>query len=300
MIKISYIKSEERQYNIERCLALIKSEITREIKLAKRVVIKVDATVSNNPGMVTNAHTLDAILKCIAPFVKGQITLAEGTLSGDTLTAFKNYNYLQLQSNYDLALVDLNTDDYVPMQIKDKDGRTIDVKVAKTLAESDYIITVSLPKTHPKVLYSGAIHNIISGCLTDERTSWLSKIIPKYGSISNKNLIYQEPKQTAKNITELYDRLTPKLAVIDCFETVQGDNALRGDNIQTHFAIASTNAVAADYLACKCLDLEIEDIGYLSTLSLLTNDIFVIGDDYEKHKFKIKLPSTYEKIRHWK
>lgn len=300
MIKISYIKSDERQYNVERCLALIKSEITKEIKLAKRVVIKVDAPLPNSPGFATNAKTLDAILKNISPFVEGQITLAEGSQSGDTLTAFKNYNYLKLQSSYDLALVDLNTDDYVPMQVQDKEGKTIDAKISKTLAESDYIISVTLPKTHSKVLYSGAIMNIANGCFIKEGSSWLSKILPGLTAGDNKNIIFQDLKYSTKNITKLYEQLTPKLSIIDCFETVQGDNSPHGDNVQTHFAIASTNAVAADYLACKCIGLDVEEIGYLSTLAVETNDIFVIGDDWEKHKYSIKLPSNYEKIRHWK
>jgi uncharacterized protein (DUF362 family) len=300
MIKISYIKSDERQYNIERCLALIKSEITQQIKLAKRVVIKIDAHKANNSGAVTNASALDSILKCITPFVSGQITLVEGVKNGDTLTAFKNYNYLALQSRYDLAIVDLNTDDYLPIILTDKDGRNVDAKVSKTLLESDYIISVSLPKTHNKILYSGAIHNIAASAVVQENSSWLKKLLPRTNNSDGSGIVYQFPEIATKNIIKLYEKLTPKLSIIDCFETVQGDGEISADNVQTHFAIASTNAVAADYLAAKCLGFEIDDIGYLSKLSLETNDIFVIGDDYEKHKFTIKMPANYEKIRQQK
>lgn len=300
MIKISYIKSDERQYNVERCLALIKSEITQQIKLAKKVVIKVDASRANNSGAVTNASALDSILKCIAPFVSGQITLVEGVKNGDTLTAFKNYNYLALQSLYDLAIVDLNTDEYLPIILSDKDGRNVDAKVSKTLLESDYIISVSLPKTHSKILYSGAIHNIAASAVVQERSSWLNKFLPNINDSDSSGIVYQCPEIATKNIMKLYEKLTPKLSIIDCFETVQGDGDIRGENVQTHFAVASTNAVAADYLAAKCLGFEIDDIGYLSKLSLETNDIFVIGDDYEKHKFSIKMPTNYKKIRQQK
>ncbi|MEI7792354.1 MAG: DUF362 domain-containing protein [Candidatus Berkelbacteria bacterium] len=294
MIKISYIKSDERQYNVERCLALIKSEITQQIKLAKRVVIKIDASRDNNPGAVTNSSTLDSILKCITPFVTGQITLVEGVKNGDTLTAFKNYNYLSLQSRYDLAIVDLNTDDYLPIMLTDKDGRTFDAKVSKTLLESDYLISVSLPKTHSKILYTGAIHNIAGSAVVAERSSWLRRLLSNVDDGSG--IVYQDQAIATKNIIKLYEKLTPKLSIIDCFETVQGDGDIRGDNVHTHFAIASTNAVAADYLAAKSLGFEVDDIGYLSTLSLETNDIFVIGDDYEKHKYSIKMPSNYKKL----
>jgi uncharacterized protein (DUF362 family) len=300
MIKISYIKSDERQYNVERCLALIKSEITQQIKLAKKVVIKIDASKDNNSGAVTNASALDSVLKCITPFVSGQITLAEGVKNGDTLTAFKNYNYLSLQSRYDLAIVDLNNDDYLPIIMTDKDGRNIDAKISKTLLESDYLISVSLPKAHSRILYSGAIHNIASSAVVSGQSSWLQKFLPNNSNLDNSGIVYQDQSIATKNIIKLYENLTPKLSIIDCFETVQGDGDIRGDNVQTHFAIASTNAVAADYLAAKCLGFEVDEIGYLSTLSLETNDIFVIGDDYEKHKFSIKMPTNYEKIRQHK
>ena len=299
MIKISYIKSDERQYNVERCLALIKSEITQQIKLAKKVVIKIDASRPNNSGGVTNASALDSILKCITPFVSGQITLVEGVKNGDTLTAFKNYNYLNLQSRYDLAIVDLNTDDYLPIILTDKEGRNTDVKVSKTLLESDYLISLSLPKTHNKILYSGAIHNITGSAVVPAKATWLRKLLPN-NNLEDEAIIYNDLNIATKNIIKLYDKLTPKLSVIDCFETVQGDGDIRDGNVQTHFAVASTNAIAADYLAAKCLGFEVEDIGYLSTLSLETNDIFVIGDDYEKHKFSIKMPTNYEKIRQQK
>lgn len=300
MIKISYIKSDERHYNVERCLALIKSEITQQIKPAKKVVIKIDASRANNSGAATNASTLDSILKCIAPFVSGQITLVEGVKNGDTLTTFKNYNYLPLQSRYDLAIVDLNTDDYLPIILTDKDGRNVDAKISKTLLESDYIISVSLPKTHNKILYSGAIHNIAGSAIVSEKSSWIKKILPRIDGSDSSGIVYQDPNIATKNIMKLFEKLTPKLSIVDCYETVQGDGDLRGDNVQTHFAIASTNAVAADYLAAKCLGFEIDEIGYLSKLSLLTNDIFVIGDDYDKYKFTIKMPSNYEKIRQQK
>ena len=120
MSKISFIKSDDRQYNIERSLSLIKGEIMKGLKRAQNVVVKPNCVVDNNKLATTNVDALDAVLEFIRPYVKGQIILAEGTGFGQTMTAFKNYGYLDLQEKYDFEIIDLNNDDFDIIKLFDK------------------------------------------------------------------------------------------------------------------------------------------------------------------------------------
>lgn len=299
MSKISFIKSDDRRYNIERCLSLIKSEITSGLKNAKRVVVKPNCVTDNVRLASTHAEALDAVLGFIKPYVKGQITLAEGVSVGDTLTAFKNFGYLDLQEKYDFSIVDLNTDDYETISMVDAKNKRWNGQIAKTILNSDYIISVSPLKTHNTVIYTGAIENVATGSLI-RSVSTFSKTINKFKQSfglpkNNKALINQNSQAMNKNIAKIYEKLSVKLAVLDAFEAMEGEGPVNGHMIPAHYAIASSDPIAADWLACNLMGLSIKDIEYLSLLGPDQDDNFVIGDDWEKNIIKFRLHSNFEK-----
>ncbi|MCX6808525.1 MAG: DUF362 domain-containing protein [Candidatus Berkelbacteria bacterium] len=303
MIKISYIKSDDRRHNIERSLALIKTEITKGLKEAKRVVIKPNCSRLNSALAVTHTDTLDAVLNFITPFVKHQIIVAEGTLNNDTLETMKSYGYLKLQSRYDFAIVDLNQDDKETIELLDADGRPAQFHIAKTLLDSDYIISVSPPKTDNIFVFSGAIKNATIGSLVKPTDLFSGLSASKLGKMFSLPQNFALPINIPspfwhKNIETLYNKLNIGLAVIDGFESMQGNGPHHGDSVASHFAVAGTNPVAADGVACNCLDINMSDIGYLSLLPLDKDNVFIVGDDWIKNIITIKKPSNFENIRH--
>lgn len=305
MGKISFIKSDDRKYNIERCLSLIKSEIMAGLKNAKNVVIKPNCIVENGKLAVTSVEALDAVLEFIKPYVKGQITLAEGTGIGNTLTAFQNYDYFSLHEKYDLELVDLNEDEFETIELIDKNGKPWQAQVAKTILNSDYLISVSPMKTHNEVVYTGAIKNVAVGSLVRSIPTF-SKTINKLKESmgmprNNKALIHQGTKAINHNIKTLSERLPLNLAVIDAYESMEGNGPVSGDLVATHFALASSDSLGADWLACLLMGIDIKDVPYLSMLigenDNFESNYFVIGDEWKTQITKFKMHPNFEKMK---
>jgi uncharacterized protein (DUF362 family) len=306
MSKVSFIKSDDRKYNIERCLSLIKSEIISGVRKAKRIVIKPNCIVENNQLATTNVEAIETILEFIFPYAKSQIVLAEGSGVGDTMTAFKNYGYLKLQEKYDLALVDLNKDESELVQLIDKNNKPWNAQVSKTILNSDYLISISPPKTHDGVVYTGAIKNVAVGSLVRSIPSFskaMNRIKESLGMPrNNKALIHQGTKALNMNIATISDKMPTKLSILDGYEAMEGEGPANGDMVPAHWAIASSDSLAVDWLACQLMDIKIENVGYLSILNEKDEqkeDYFVIGDDWQKSIIKFKMHSNFDQMKKW-
>jgi len=303
MIKLSYINSDDRKYNIQRCLSLIKSEVIAGLKNARSVVIKPNCVTGNNQLAATHADALDAVLAFIRPHIKGQVILAEGSGIGHTLENFKNYDYLKLQDRYDLEIVDLNTDEGTEIELVNKKGGAVTAQIAKTIANSDCVISVCPPKTHDCVVYTGSIKNVTVGALLRpysqaSRLRPLGRLLKK---INYKTLIHEGNRAINENIFRIFKHVNIGLTIIDGFETMEGKGPLDGEMVPTHFALASTNPIAADWLASQCLGIKTGDIGYLSMVEADKNSLgyFVVGDDWKQNITDIKMHPNFETIRHW-
>lgn len=288
MIKLSFISSDDRRYNTERCLSLIKTEITNEIKNANRIVIKTSCLTENAQLGSTHFDALDEVLKFIKPHAKSQIVLADGTAIGDTINAFKNYNFFKLQDKYDLTFVDLNNDDFETVKLNVQDS-IVEVKIAKTIIESDYLISVSPAKTHNIIGFVGGIYN--------STIPAIFKVPAKNGFFGKKELpdkFLQDKDALNTNILKLLERIKLKLSVLDCFELMQGDGPLHGEMVPAHFTIVSTNGFAADWLATQVCSFDIQSVSYLNELNKLANDdFFVVGDNWQKHILNISKPNGF-------
>lgn len=290
MSKISFIKSDERKYNIERCLSLIKSEITGNLKNAKSVVIKPHCALSNQRNSSTSLEVLEAVLAFIKPHTKSQIILAEGVQGGDTLTAFKNLGYFTLQEKYDFAVIDLNQDQYQTLDLLDAKGQTWPGQIAHTLLRSDYLISLSPMQFDREIVYAGAIKNIIEEPLSRHHEGIGTKLIHMLGLAKNTNQPEKELKTLHQNIQRVYDLKAPNLAIIDGYELLTDEGAL-SRTLPLHLAIASSDPIAADWLACQMIGLEMKEVGYLSLLEEAEEDktdYFVVGDPWQKQAALIK------------
>jgi uncharacterized protein (DUF362 family) len=303
MAKVAFIKSDDRKYNIARSLSLIKGEIIAGLKNAKCIVVKPNCIVEDFQLASTHVDALESLLEFISPYSKQQIIVAEGTGIGDTMTAFKNYKYFSLQERYGFAVVDLNTDETVPVDIFDKNGKKIQIQMAKTVKESDYLISICPPKTHDSVVYTGAIKNVAVGSLHRPSDTFSGGIVSRLGFRRNcKASIHQGYKYININIKTLAMNKIPNLAILDGYTAMQADGpAHGGEMVPTHWAIASSDPLSADILACQLMGIDLSDVGYLSLLADERKQVepFVIGDDWRTNILKFKMHSEFEKMRKW-
>lgn len=303
MSKISFIQSDDRKYNISRALSLIKGEIISGIKNAKNIVIKPNCVVTDFQLAATNVKTLDAIFDFISPYAKNQIVLAEGSGIGETVDAFKNYGYFTLQEKYGFAFTDLNHDEFETFDLFDRHGKTWSAQISRTILKSDYLISVTVPKTHNEVVYTGAIKNVAVGSLLRPEGSFAARIASKFGIVrNNKAMIHQGYKTINRNIALLAKKIKINLCIIDGFSSMQGNGpSHEGELASTHWAIVSSNALSADLLALNLMGIPLKDVGYLSILNSESKDLdpFIIGDDWKKSITKFKMHSNYDKIKQW-
>ena len=298
MKKISFIKSDDREYNIERCLSLIKSEIMTGLKSAKNIVIKPNCVSDSIKLSSTHVSALEAVLQFIQPLTNGEITVAEGTQNGKTMIAFKNFGYFSLQDKYGFAVCDLNTDDSVQIALQNDDGNLMELKIAKTVIEADYLISITPPKTHNSLLYSGAIENIATGCLIKKTYSEHPAI--KFLHLFSKNddfksALLQNPRKANNNIAKIFRSIPISLAVIDGFESMEGNGPIEGEMMPSQFAIASSDPIAADWLASQKMGIELRKISYLESLvGDCARSYFVVGDDWQKNIRKFRLPDSFQ------
>lgn len=278
MIKISYIKSDDRIYNIERCLSLIKSEITSRLRNANRAVVKPFCLSEDFRAGSTHIAALHALLSFIKPFSKGQLVLAGNVHSGKTINAFKTLGYLEIQDEFDFEIVDLNDDEMVLPPGSE-------VPIAKTLLDADYIISLTPPRAFSSTSYFGAIANLAdpSKQSINDRPNFLREVKSLFQPDTENSFLQNK-------IASSYLAIKPQLAVIDGYELTEGGNPPGGNLLPSHFAITSTNFVAADWLCANLMQLELDKIDYFSTLGAENEKVnyFVIGDDWQKNLINLK------------
>jgi uncharacterized protein (DUF362 family) len=116
----------------------------------------------------------------------------------------------------------------------------------------------------------------------------------------NKLLIHQGNAALNENIARIFRQVPLKLAILDGYESMEGNGPRNGEMVPAHYAIASSDPVAADWLACNLMNIRIEDIGYLSLLGAGDlNNHFVIGDNWQDYIMEFKMPPNFEIIRKW-
>ncbi len=312
MVKVALVKGNSRYKNIINSMNLIKQYIERTIKNRSKIVIKPNCVSDSNQNASTHLDALKAVLEFITQYTNKKITIAEGS-AYQTKTAFKNFNYYSLKENYNLNFIDLNSDKFEEISCYDKNFRSLKLGIAKTMLNADCIISLTLPKTHDSAIATFGIKNVAVGSLIKKTlfpyripVRLLRKIVNRVASIRNdKTKIHQGPKAINKNIFEIYKKIKPDISIIDAFYAMEGNGPIDGSLVKMKLAISSTNALAADMVACKLIGLNPEDVGYLYYCmkyeNLKMDDIKILGNTtIENEKKKFKLHVTFPEQIKWK
>lgn len=298
MTKLSFIASDDRFYNVSRALSLIKTDITSAISGAKNVVIKTNCYCNNYQLSATHLDSLDALLEFISPYVNCQIILAESCSEGNALAAFHNYNYFDIQEKYDLALVDLQKDQQQQISLYDEKSYNHRTSLPKTLLESDFIISITPPKTHAIYNYFGAISNMLPSHLdpTTQNQKSFAKTLGLNKKSAPSNAILE---QNNTFLSHLYRKLPASLCIIDGYASMQGNGpGSEGELAATHWSIASKSSPVADLFSSTLLGFDINKIPYLSNLldnNSLDNSI-IVGDEWKKYINNIKKHQNFSEI----
>ena len=259
--RVSLVKGNDRREIVYQSLKMIEDEVLGSIG-NKRILLKPNVVVSNNPLAITHTDALRAILDFLAPHTKKQIIVGE---SGAMRTSdgFKNYGYHSLEKEYDVKLIDLNQEgSYQYRYVFGIGNRPLPVRIIPIFLDPDvYIISAAQMKTHNKVLVTLSLKNVLLACPLNDYEK----------KKNDKALFHTTPPAVDGlchfNMFHIAQEVYPDLAVIDGFEAMEGNGPAWGTPFESRVAVASLDALAADTIATKIMGFDPNRVLYLSAMT---------------------------------
>lgn len=308
---VSVIKGNDARDNTFKALKNIEDEIMTSLEGKKRILIKPNFVIVENPLCATSADSVRGILDFIKPRFKGPIEIGESTISGatgfgfastsaTTFTGFKNYGYLPLEKEYGVKLTDLNLEPTINHFIFNPDGskpQRIRI-ISKYLDRDQYIISAGKMKTHNVVLVTLSLKNTLMGSPVNNYNTQNDKALMHGWNLHNFKLGMM-PKITKDDILHfnlfmLSQIVYPDLGVVDAFTSMEGDGPINGTPVNTRLALASVDPLALDTLGTKIMGFDPTQILYMSSMNEAglgqgdLDKIKVLGANLDDCLFKFK------------
>jgi uncharacterized protein (DUF362 family) len=267
MSKVALSHGSSRKNNIISALNLIDADI--ELALSKKdacsVLIKPNMVRTDTMNAATHVDALQAVLEYLGKYKRriSRITIGEGPAGSPAQEGFTNYRYLRLADEFQVDFMDLNQDSHTNAYVYQIEGEEIQVRIAKSSLEYDYTISLTLPKTHETVLFSGGTKNFIMGSVIRDQIDDKIKV---HGFPDRKEWDHYYPeavKLMHRNLVRLARELMPDLNVIDGFVAMEGNGPVHGTLTHLGVAVAGTDSIATDAVAANIMGFNPSDIGYL-------------------------------------
>ncbi|MCS7283988.1 MAG: DUF362 domain-containing protein, partial [Anaerolineae bacterium] len=326
---VSLTRRNSRRETVAAALEAVASQI--DLRGVRQILVKPNLVTPDRQLAATHVDAVRAVLDFLRARYDGPIVVAEGSAFRDTWTAFANYGYLSLPEEYDVVLMDLNGDETVPVTVYDRRWRPRTLRVAWTVVESDFRVSVCPPKTHDTVLVTLTVKNMVMGALVNpgavrEGTNaalyragrrlptWLKRTPPAQlakqvlsSSRSDKMAMHQGIPVINVNLALVACAVWPHLAVIDGWEGMEGAGPGHGEAVPWRIALAGTDPLAVDALTAFLMGFDPREVGYFNYCALLglgvaePTQVEVVGDllpDAVRRPFRPH--PTVEAQRRWR
>jgi uncharacterized protein (DUF362 family) len=228
---------------------------------------------------------------------------------------------------YGARLVDLNRDQWVEVEVVDRDLRPMALRFARTMAESDCRISLTPMKTHDAVIVTLSLKNLVMGSLISEGLGGLERLMhglshlvrprdalyPRsFGWIvrhvlrSDKVAMHQTYATMNYNLFLIAKAFPVHLAILDGFTAMEGRGPTLGKPVNLNLALASTDFIAADSLGARIMGFDPEDIGYLHHAMAeglgegALDRIHILGDQLKDCLRPFEPHPNYARQRLWK
>lgn len=298
--KVALVTGENRRENIRKALELIHEDMASKIK--GKVMLKPNLTSVDRQIASTHVDAMRGTLDFIKEFSSTSMIIAEGAgLSTDTFDAYKNFDYLPLEKEYPVSLVDLLKEkDLTPIKILLTSMEETDIGMFDLSMEQDCRISIAVPKTHETAMTTNCLKNMM-GCILQSDRQKMHGYAPSAPHDFSKSV-----KVMHENLIRMAKVVAPHINIIDGLVGMEGNGPIAGDEIKLNFALASTDFVAADAVASKIMGFEPMEIGYIyygDKLGFGVGDmanIQIVGDDIKTVIQKVKPHPNYEIQRFWR
>jgi uncharacterized protein (DUF362 family) len=271
--RVAMVRGDDRAAIVRRALEAVIDELPwRDYR---RVVVKPNLVISRAEHAITHRDTLETILAMVRQRYEGHLTIAEGCAIEPTAHAFAMHRYPELAQQYACQLVDLNSDGTVTIEAIGRGQQQIQVEMAHTLIHSDCRISVTVPKTHDAVIFTGSIKNVIMAGLVNRRVAEQprrARLLDRVGRLafghgngwgSDKVAMHQHPAIMNLNLARIAPLVWPQLSIIDGYCAMEGNGPVWGTPVPWRVAFAGTDPLAVDVTALELMGFSLDEIGYL-------------------------------------
>ena len=280
MTDVALVKGDERRQNILKALELIEDQIN----FGERIVVKPNMVSVTKPLSGTHAEALDAVLEFIRQRTDRKIVVAEGSAYADSMKGFELYGLAEVAKHYGARLVELNRDQWVEVEVVDRDLQPIKLRFARTVAESDCRISLTPMKTHDAVIITLSLKNLVMGSLISQGVAHLDRLshrlshwvrprdalyprgmgwVVKHILRSDKVTMHQTYPTLNYNLFLIARAFPAHLAILDGFTGMEGEGPTQGKPVDLRLALASTDFIAADSIGSRIMGFDPMEVGYL-------------------------------------
>jgi uncharacterized protein (DUF362 family) len=290
--KVSLAKSQDHYQGVKDSLTLLEDDLKRKLQNVDEVIIKINFVKTSNELATTPFDAVKSFVEFITPFYEGKIVIAEESTLDDTKEGFKMYGFTDFADEHDqVELLDIGDDEVIEKKIVYPEGE-LTFPLSKTIVEAPFLVSITRPKTHDRVVVTLGIKNVLIGTIQ--------------GKLENRRHTHQG-KYIHNIMTSIAEFAYPDLVILDGTVGMQGDGPGSGEHINSNWTLASLDALAADSLATYLMGFDVNDVGHLNMLrdkefGLLypRDQIEIVGEDPQKFITPYKPHSTFEEQKEWK
>jgi uncharacterized protein (DUF362 family) len=156
-----------RRANLEQVLQDIDDRI--EWGRFNRIVIKPNFVSTTVQLASTHVETVMVLVNHIRKRFNGEIWLIEGGAGYNRFCGFTNFGYEQLICKSNVILQEIGEGETVELDVFNNKLRPIQINIDKRMLESDFVISITPPKVHDTVVFTGTLKNVIMGSLVIDR-----------------------------------------------------------------------------------------------------------------------------------
>lgn len=259
---VALVRGDDRRANVRRALEAIDDEILPGLRRKKYVLVKPNCVAVNNQVGSTHADALRGILDYLEPRFQGPIVIADSS-KDDTREAYENFGYDRVAAerrSQKVRLVDLNDEtDFIQHEVIDRHLHLTPVRLAARLFDPDaYILGCALPKAHDWVVVTMAVKNLVMAAPLHSSRKESGAWHDKYTYHAGARAIQMNLALTARRMRRFWGA-----TVVDGFQGMEGEGPLRGTAVDSRFALASTDCVAADRVGVEAMGVDPSWPGYL-------------------------------------
>ena len=303
LAKVALTTGDHRADLVFRALKPFSEQIKRDIG-NRRVILKPNNVLIDRQLAATHVDTLEGVLEFLKSIgVTQNILIAESAANGPTLEGFSNYGYTRLAAKYAVKLVDLDEQPVERIFVADeKNFKPHAVRCSSLLLDKNsYIVSVARMKTHDRVLATLSLKNIVFGApVKDPGYTWTSARKP--GTVNDKPIAHGSGfKGVNYNLFVLSQILHPHLAIIDGFESMEGNGPNSGTPVDHRICVAGLDWLATDRTGIELMGIDYSKVAYLNYCANAgygvgdLDKIEIIGEPLAKHKRTYKLSDNIEK-----